>query len=80
MDGLSANVRLDQKGKLNLTQIAEKSEESGQASAETESPDKEEELPDIKIKQISILNSRIDFADSSVSPNFLQHCQISRGM
>ncbi|MCB2180805.1 MAG: DUF748 domain-containing protein [Desulfobulbaceae bacterium] len=70
VDGLSANVWLDQEGKLNLSQIAGKSKESGQASAEPESPGEEGELPDIKIKQISILNSRIDFTDSSVSPNF----------
>lgn len=74
VDKLNTNIVISADGKANLTQVIKSSEEKeavkAEKTVETESAESEEKQFITKISEINIKNSRMDFADFSVDPNF----------
>ncbi|MCK9294992.1 MAG: DUF748 domain-containing protein [Desulfobulbaceae bacterium] len=65
--GLSAFVRKNQEGVLNLSTLVR--QEDGQPKKQ-EAPAAEGAQPEVEIKLVRLANCRVDFADRSVAPQF----------
>ena len=66
-DGLTASVRVGPDGALNLSNLVKK---TGEEVQEEEAAGQQGEAVAVEIKQVALLNSRVDFEDQSVSPKF----------
>jgi len=72
VDGLASRLILDEKGRLNLSEIQPSSEESAQAddAGDGSTADESPSWPSMKVGRIIVGNSNIAFTDRFIRPNY----------